>query len=123
MGDYYSMGNSPGSCLYREKNTGNIIRACDSEAFGADMYEYHKCYDEGGLTVCRDPPEAADYGYDLRTWDGTKELQTSFVRYTCNPPKLIAGYNGSANYDIWCSASDFPNWQFSLPGNAMPLCQ
>ena len=39
------------------------------------------------------------------------------------PVQLVVGYNGSAIYDIWCSAANFPNWQFSLPGNQLPMCQ
>ena len=30
-GSYYSMGEHTGGCLYREPNSGRIIRACDSE--------------------------------------------------------------------------------------------
>ena len=30
-GTYYSMGEQTGGCLYREPNSGRIIRACDSE--------------------------------------------------------------------------------------------
>merc|ERR1712215_598110 len=120
-GNYYAMGTSSGGCLYRERDNGKIIRACDTE--NDNSQQYHICFDKGGLTVCRDPPEAADFGYDTRLWDGNKELQTSSVRYVCPAPKKVVGYNGSENYDIWCSAAEFPNWQFSLPGNQLPLCQ
>jgi len=130
-GDYYAMDGTygtqttavTGGCLYRERNNGKIIRACDTEATPGGGVQYHKCYDQDGLSECRLPPEASDYGYDERTWDGSREIQTSSVRYTCNPPKMVVGYNGSANYDIWCSAANFPNWQFTLPGNHLPLCQ
>ena len=88
--------------------------------------------------VCIDPPLAADYGYESRTWDGTKEIQiskvnitvwsiclllyVSQVNYYCEPPRMVFNYNGSAVYDIWCSAANFPKWQFTTGYNDLPLC-
>ena len=59
-GNYYSMGQHTGGCLYRcqlylnfilkllsirERDNGKIIRACDDEP--GTMYEYHQCYESG----------------------------------------------------------------------------
>ena len=44
------------------------------------------------------------------------------VSYFCEPPKLVTGYNGSAIYDIWCSAANFPRWQFTVGYNDLPRC-
>ena len=89
-----------------------------------------------GPKECVHPPDYTAYGYDSREWDGTKIL-LSKVTYICEPPKvrlycvcyvltlilkMVANYNGSANYDIWCSAAAFPDWQFTEPGNTLPLC-
>ena len=75
-----------------------------------------------GPKECIDPPDYSPFGYTSRQWDGTKIL-LSKVTYICEPPKMIATYNGSANYDIWCSAAEFPNWQFALPDNNLPECR
>ena len=90
-----------------------------------------------GPKVCIDPPKATDYGYLNRTWDGSKEIQISKVRklkssheyiifsqvsYYCEPPRLVMNYNGSAVYDIWCSAANFPKWQFTQGYNDLPSC-
>eukprot|EP00092_Neocalanus_flemingeri_P018822 GFUD01020380.1.p2 GENE.GFUD01020380.1~~GFUD01020380.1.p2 ORF type:complete len:160 (+),score=26.68 GFUD01020380.1:14-493(+) len=124
QGEYYSMGDqgSTGGCLYRNPHTGKIIRACDTEATIADTYVYEICANVTGPMVCIDPPSAADFGYLNRTWDGSKEIQVSKVSYYCEPPKLVTNYNGSAVYDIWCSAANFPKWQFTTGYNNLPAC-
>jgi len=123
-GSYYAMGDasSTGGCLYRDPLTGRIIRACDSEASVADTYVYEQCENVTGPEICINPPEAADFGFLNRTWDGTRDIQVSKVSYYCEPPKLVTGYNGSAVYDIWCSAANFPQWQFTLGYNDLPRC-
>merc|ERR1739838_13308 len=122
-GSYYSMGSdsSTGGCLYRNRLNGKIIRACDKELTLADSHEYTVCDLASGPKECIDPPDYSPYGYTSRVWDGTKVL-LSRVSYYCEPPKMIENYNGTANYDIWCSAAEFPNWQFALPDNNLPLC-
>merc|ERR1712215_86350 len=115
VGTYYAMGDqgSTGGCLYRDPNTGKIIRACDQEATFGDNYDYVLCANVTGPKICIEPPLAEPYGYLNRTWDGTKDIQVSKVSYYCAPPKQVANYNGSAVYDIWCSAANFPQWQFT----------
>eukprot|EP00092_Neocalanus_flemingeri_P015304 GFUD01016550.1.p1 GENE.GFUD01016550.1~~GFUD01016550.1.p1 ORF type:complete len:175 (-),score=34.22 GFUD01016550.1:24-527(-) len=122
-GSYYSMGvpSLTGGCLYRNRLNGKIIRACDQETSLSDAHEYNVCDLASGPQECVDPPDYADFGYTSRIWDGTKIL-LSRVSYYCEPPKMIESYNGSANYDIWCSAAEFPAWQFTLPDNNLPLC-
>jgi len=122
LGSYYSMGEHTGGCLYREPNSGRIIRACDSEATLGDDYLYAVCEDTSGPDECIEPPDAVTFGFKNRTWDGTKTLQTSYVSYYCEPPKKVNTYNGSAVFNIYCSASDFPRWQFTTGYNNLPLC-
>eukprot|EP00091_Calanus_sinicus_P016306 TRINITY_DN35608_c0_g1_i1.p1 TRINITY_DN35608_c0_g1~~TRINITY_DN35608_c0_g1_i1.p1 ORF type:complete len:159 (-),score=28.87 TRINITY_DN35608_c0_g1_i1:47-523(-) len=123
-GEYYYLdsGGNTATCLYRDPHTGKIIRACDEEASLGDNYAYEICENVTGPEVCIDPPVASDYGYANRTWDGTKDIQVSKVSYFCEPPKLVTGYNGSAVYDIWCSAANFPRWQFTVGYNDLPRC-
>merc|ERR1712236_28291 len=121
QGTYYYMGNQ-GQCLYRNPHSGAIIRACDNEASLGDSYVYELCTNVTGPKVCIDPPEPEPYGYLNRTWDGTKNLQVSKVSYYCPPPKVVTNYNGSAVYDIWCSAARFPQWQFTVGYNQLPFC-
>merc|ERR1712013_388168 len=123
QGSYYAMGSASltGGCLYRNRLNGRIIRACDEELTLADSHEYTVCDLAAGPKECVHPPDYTAYGYSSREWDGTKIL-LSKVTYICEPPKMVANYNGSANYDIWCSAAAFPDWQFAEPGNTLPLC-
>merc|ERR1712198_532865 len=108
-GTYVSMGDSSstGGCLYRDYTTRLIIRACDVGTL--NKYKYIEC-SSTAPTECIDIPNYADFGYDSVTWDGSKSLGATAMYY-CAPPKSIVGYNGTANYEIFCAAQFFPNWQ------------
>ena len=144
----------------RERDTGKIIRACDSDT-STTAYQYHKCFDTyigedndrfdillltkrpncvpGSTRGCAVRVRPADLGrhqeppnilreVHLQPSEGQQRISWSFSwRSPLNDievcvSQLVANYNGSAHFDIWCSAADFPNWQFTLSGNELPLC-
>ena len=46
-----------------------------------------------GLSECRLPPEAADYGFDDRTWDGSRYI-VSLKNWENGRSKLLKNENG-----------------------------